>query len=84
MNKPYICDYFAYNRDGDNVSEYSEIIYASDFMELKESIINKINHHLEHYEAFEVLLEVYEWANGNAKKYFSGRVNQNFPANIII
>lgn len=84
MYKPYICDYFANNRDGDSVREYSEIIYASDFMELKESIINMTNHHMEQYEAFEVLLDVYEWTNGNANKYFSGRVNQNFPSNLII
>ena len=84
MYKPYICDYFANNQDGGSVREYSEIIYASDFMELKERIINMANLQMEQYEAIEVLVDVYEWTNGNAKKYFSGRVNQNFPTNIII
>ena len=84
MYKPYICDYFALNRDGNSVREYSEFIYACDFMDLKQSIINMTNHHMEHYEAFEVLIDVYEWTNGHTIKYFSGRVNSNFPANIII
>lgn len=84
MYKPYICDYFANNRNGDSVREFSEIIYVSDFRNLKESIINMTNNHLEHDDVFEVLVDVYEWTNGHANKYFSGRVNQNFPAKIII
>lgn len=84
MYKPYICDYFANNQDGDSVRVFSEIIYSSGFIELIESIMVMTNHHMEQYEAFEVLIDVYEWASGNAKKYFSVRVNQNLPINIII
>ena len=84
MYKPYICDYFANNQDGDCVREYSEIIYASDFMDLKKWIINMSNLHMEENEACEILFDVYEWTNGHANKYFSGRINSNFPANIII
>ena len=84
MNKTYICDYFVNNRDGERVHEYTEILYASNLQELKESIVSMTNHYREQYEAFEVLVDVYEWTNGQANKYFSGRVNSNFPSNIII
>lgn len=84
MNKTYICDYFANNQDGESVREYTEILFASDLMELKECIINMTNNFIEHYDAYEILFDVYEWTNGHANKYFSGRVNQNFPSNIII
>lgn len=84
MRKTYICDYFANNRGGESVREYTEILWASNIMELKESIISMTNHYMEQYEAFEILFDVYEWTNGHANKYLSGRVNENFPANIII
>lgn len=84
MNKTYICDYFANNRDGESVREYTEILFASNLMELKESIVNMTNHYMEQYDAFEILLDVYEWTNGHANKFLSGRVNSNFPGNIII
>lgn len=84
MNKTYICDYFANNRDGENVREYSEILFASNLQELKQSITSMCHHYMEDYEAFEILINVYEWTNGHADKYFSGRVNSNFPANITI
>lgn len=84
MRKTYICDYFANNRDGESVQEYSEILYACNLQELKESIVNMTNHYMEQYDAFEILFDVYEWTNGHANKYFSGRVNLNFPSNLII
>lgn len=84
MNKPYICDYFANNQDGESIRNYTEVLWASNLQELKEFIINMTDHYMEQYEAFEILLDVYEWTNGHADKYFSGRVNKNFPSNLII
>ena len=84
MIKTYICDYFANNKEGESVREYTEILYASNLNELSQSILNMAHHYMEDYEAVNIYVNVYEWANGQANKFFNGRVYSNFPANIII
>ena len=84
MGKTYICDYFAKNKDGKSVGEYSEILNASNLKELSESILNMCHRYMENYNAVNIMLHVYKWSDGVASKYFDGRVSSNYPTNILI
>lgn len=84
MNKTYFCEYSANDRNEEPIIEDIAFLTGSNLMELKESIINMTNHIMEAYDAYEIIIDVFILTYGPEQKFFRGRVNRNFPSNIII
>lgn len=84
MKKMCFCEYLANDRNGKPITENTAILTGHNLMELKDSIMDMTNLIMGTYDAYEIIIDVFVLTYGPEQKFFRGRVNKNFPSNIII